>query len=194
MTRNWIKFTAETKINFFWDQKLHKGRPRYKRSLQLSREYRALQNMKFHNFYFSGSFLPSWIRNRIPNTDPNSEYEYEFRIRIRINWPDWIRIQYRFGTATVLFSCARNYSSPCAPHWSGGGPVYAPILPSRAYDHTPAPSPPPHLARKPATDHVSTGTVGIPIFFISGGGGEKLRQDSNRAVNHCFWVSCVDII
>jgi hypothetical protein len=77
--------------------------------------------------------------------------------------------------------------------------VYAPILPSRAYDHTPAPSPPPHLARKPATDHVSTGTrvpYGYLLFSFfplwvlvevgRGRGGGKLRQDSNRALNHCF--------
>ncbi len=43
--------------------------------------------------------------------------------------------------------------------------MYAPILPSRAYDHTPAPSPPPHLARKQATDHVSTGTGPVRIRY-----------------------------
>jgi hypothetical protein len=43
--------------------------------------------MKFHNFfYFCGSFLPSWIRNRIPNTDPDP-----------LTWlnPDPIRIRIR---------------------------------------------------------------------------------------------------
>jgi hypothetical protein len=36
------------------------------------RGHPTLQNMNF--FYFCGSFLPSWIRIRIPNTDPDSEY------------------------------------------------------------------------------------------------------------------------
>ncbi len=127
-----------------------------------------------HFSTFVGHFCP-------PESWPGSE----FRIRIRVHWPDWIRILYGSGSATLLFSCPRAYSSPCAPHWSGGGPVYAPILPSRAYDHTPAPSPPPHLARRPATDHVAAGTVRISFLFPWGGGG----QDSNRALNQWFWVS-----
>ncbi len=34
----------------------------------------TLQNMNFSKkFYFCGSFLPSWIRIRIPNTDPDPD-------------------------------------------------------------------------------------------------------------------------
>jgi hypothetical protein len=41
-----------------------------KKPSDLKREYPTLQNMKFLNFfYFCGSFLPSWIRIRIPNPD-----------------------------------------------------------------------------------------------------------------------------
>jgi hypothetical protein len=35
------------------------------------RGHPTLQNMNF--FYFCGSFLPSWIRIRIPNTDPDPD-------------------------------------------------------------------------------------------------------------------------
>ncbi len=50
---------------------LHKGRPSYKRSLQLSKE--NIQYIKTRSFliffYFCGSFLHSWIRIRILITD-----------------------------------------------------------------------------------------------------------------------------
>ncbi len=147
-------FFLLSKTTIYLSLGLHKGPPRYKRSLQLSKEHPALQNMKFLIFFstFVGHFCPPGSRS-------------ELRIPIRIRTPNTDPDPIRIGSATLLFSCARNYSSPCAPHWSGGGPVYAPILPSRAYDHTPAPSPPPHLARKPATDHVATGTVLILVVF-----------------------------
>ncbi len=74
MTKNWKKFTAEKKLNFFGSKPtiylslgLHKGRPSYKRSIQLSKENN--QHFKtwsiFIFFYFCGSFLPSWIRIQI---------------------------------------------------------------------------------------------------------------------------------
>jgi hypothetical protein len=45
-----------------------------KKPSALKREHPALHNMKFLNFfYFCGSFLPSWIRTRIPNTDPDPD-------------------------------------------------------------------------------------------------------------------------
>ncbi len=82
MTKSWKKVTAEKKFNFFLSKTtiylslgLHKGRPSYRRSLQLSKE--NIQHFKTCNFwiffYFCGSFLPSWIRIqiRIPNTDPD---------------------------------------------------------------------------------------------------------------------------
>jgi hypothetical protein len=86
------------KINFFLKSKttiyeylslsLHKERPSYRRSLQLSKE--AIQHFKTwtlkKKFYFNGSFVPSWIRIRIriPNPDPDP--------LTRLN-PDPIRIR-----------------------------------------------------------------------------------------------------
>ncbi len=61
---------------------LHKGRPIYRRSLQVSKESNL--HFKIWNFfiffYFCGSFCP-----------PGSGYG--FPIRIRVHWPDWIRIR-----------------------------------------------------------------------------------------------------
>ncbi len=89
MSKNWQKITAGKKLNFFGIKTtiylslgLHKERPSYRRSLQLSKE--AIQHFRTwtfkKNFYFWGSFLLSWIRIRIPNPDP-------IRIRIRIRNP-----------------------------------------------------------------------------------------------------------
>ncbi len=69
-------------LNFFFvffDQKLQKrlnsGRPSYRRSLQPSTE--NIQHLKNEilstSFYFSGPFLPSWIRIRIANLDPDTD-------------------------------------------------------------------------------------------------------------------------
>ncbi len=82
MTKNREKkLQLKQKFNFFWiknyklpylSRGLHKDRSSYRRSLQISKE--AIQHFKtwaFKNFfYFRGSFLPSWIRIRIPNPDP----------------------------------------------------------------------------------------------------------------------------
>ncbi len=77
MTKNWRrKITAGKKIKFFLkiylSLGLHKERPSYRRSLQLSKE--VIQDFKTWTlkkfFFFCGSFLPSWIRIRIPNPDP----------------------------------------------------------------------------------------------------------------------------
>jgi hypothetical protein len=74
MIKYYTKLTTTKKENCF-DKKiaiylflgLHKGHPSYKRSLQASKE--NIQHFKTHeislkNFYFCGSFLPSWIRIR----------------------------------------------------------------------------------------------------------------------------------
>ncbi len=85
--------TAGKKLIFFWSKTtiylslgLHKERPRYGRGLQLSKV--AIQHFKTwtlkKKFYFCGSFLPSWIRIRIPNPDPDP--------MTRLN-PDPIRIR-----------------------------------------------------------------------------------------------------
>ncbi len=84
MTKNWKKITAEKKKKFFWSKttiylflSLHKERPSYRRSLQLSKE--AIQHFRTwtlrKNFYFWGSFLPSWIRIRIPDPDTLTRLE-----------------------------------------------------------------------------------------------------------------------
>jgi hypothetical protein len=83
MTKNLKKYTAE---NFFKSKTtislslgLHKGRPSYKRSLQLSKE--NIQHLKTWNlkkfstfvghFCTFGPFLTSYIWIRIPNSDPD---------------------------------------------------------------------------------------------------------------------------
>ncbi len=79
MTKN-LKNLQLKKIKYFFLLKTsiylnlnHKGRPSYKRSRQLSKK--NIQHLKTRNFsnffYFCGSFLPFWIRIRIPNTDPD---------------------------------------------------------------------------------------------------------------------------
>ncbi len=67
-----IKFTGEnkkiwSKITIYLSLGLHKGRPSYRRTLQLSKE--NIQHFKTLNFllfiFFWGPFLPFWIRIRI---------------------------------------------------------------------------------------------------------------------------------
>jgi hypothetical protein len=56
MTKNWTKYTVEKNYIF-----LHQGFPSNMREkpLGLKREYPALQNMEYLNFFnFCGSFLP----------------------------------------------------------------------------------------------------------------------------------------
>ncbi len=82
------------KLPFTLSLGLHKERPSYWRSLQLSKE--AIQHFKTWNFliffYFCGSFLPSWIR---------------------IHWPYWIRIQSGSGSATL------TTATIMVPYWKG---------------------------------------------------------------------------
>ncbi len=100
MTKNWKKITADKKKKKFYLSKtaiylslgLHKIRPSYRRSLQLTKE--AIQHSKTWIFStFVGHFCP-------PGSGSG------FRIRIRIHWPDWIRIQSgsgsRSGSETLL--------------------------------------------------------------------------------------------
>ncbi len=79
MTKNWRKkiqlkiflFVFGSKTTIYLSLGLHTERPSYRRSLQLSKE--VIQHFKHElkkkKFYFCGSFLPSWIRIRIPNPD-----------------------------------------------------------------------------------------------------------------------------
>ncbi len=78
---------------------LHKVCPSYRRRLQLSKE--AIQHFKTwtftkKNFYFCGSFLPSWIRIPNPDPDPLARLNTDpIRIRIRnpafyyLDFPPW---------------------------------------------------------------------------------------------------------
>ncbi len=68
---------------------LHKGRPRYRRSLHLSKEN---INSKHEIYWLSSTFVSHF---RPPGSGSR------FRIRIRIHWLDWIRIQYGFGSETL---------------------------------------------------------------------------------------------
>ncbi len=79
MTENWKKKYSwkETKKirskTTIYLSLLYKGRPSYRRNLQLSKEnIQHFKHEKFLNFfYFYVSFLPSWIRirNTVKNTD-----------------------------------------------------------------------------------------------------------------------------
>ncbi len=71
-SRKKIKKIFGSKTTIYLSLGLQKERLSYRRSLQLSKE--AIQHFKTWTcrkiFYFCGSFLPSWIRIRIPNPDP----------------------------------------------------------------------------------------------------------------------------
>ncbi len=74
MTKNWKKITAEKKLNFFGSKTtiylflgLHKGRPWYRRSLQLSKEnIQFLKTWKFWTF-----FLFLWVIFALLDQDPD---------------------------------------------------------------------------------------------------------------------------
>ncbi len=87
MTKNLKKLQLEKKLNFFWSKTiiflslgLHKERPSYRRSLQLSKE--AIQTSKHELKIFFSTFVGHFWH---PGSGSG--------IRIRIHWPDWIRIQ-----------------------------------------------------------------------------------------------------
>ncbi len=99
MTKNWKKLHQKFFLFFLFYQNYNVPIPRppkrtssHKRSLQLSKE--NIQHFKTRNFlifsYFCGSLLTSWIRIRIPNTDPDSlSWFNPDPIRIRISDPDF---------------------------------------------------------------------------------------------------------
>ncbi len=95
LKKNWIFLGSKTTIYLSLD--LHKERPSYRRSLQISKE--AIQHFKKWTlkkiFYFSGASLSSWIRIRIlnPNPDPLTRLNPDpSRIRIRIRNPDCVSL------------------------------------------------------------------------------------------------------
>jgi hypothetical protein len=74
------------RIQGFNDQKLKK------KYVQVTEEAFSSQNTSKHEllqifFYFCGSFLPSWIRIRIPDPDPLTRLHPD-PIRIRIRNPE----------------------------------------------------------------------------------------------------------
>ncbi len=85
MTKNWKKLQLKKTKKNFWSKTtiylslgLHKERPSYIRSLQLSKE--AIQHFKTWNFliffYFYGSFLPPRIRIRNPEKSILIKWDY----------------------------------------------------------------------------------------------------------------------
>ncbi len=90
---SWKKKFFLSKTAIYLSLGLHKVCPGYRRSLQLTKE--AIQHFKTWIFFsFYGSFLPSWIRVRIPNTDPDPDPlarlntdPIRIRIQIRIRNP-----------------------------------------------------------------------------------------------------------
>ncbi len=87
---NWNFFLFWSKTAIYLSLGLHKVPvcPSYRRGLQLSKE--AIQHFKtwtFTNFFLLlWVFLPSWIRIRIPNPDPQTRLNTD-PIRIRIHNP-----------------------------------------------------------------------------------------------------------
>ncbi len=112
------KLLLKKKLNFFADQTtiylsldLHKRRPSYKRSLQLSKK--NIQHFKTWNFvnfsYFCGSFLPSLIWIQIPNTDkdPLTRLNPD-PIGIRMRNPVWQITIFQFLKLTLIFRFSHN--------------------------------------------------------------------------------------
>ncbi len=102
------KLQLKIKIKFFWSKTaiylslgLHKERPSYRRSPQLSKE--NIHHLKTWNFLIFFYFCHSCMGNfcspgsgsgfRMPDPDPLT---------------DWIRIQFRSGSATLLASRSTN--------------------------------------------------------------------------------------
>ncbi len=120
----WPKIEKKLQLKFFflfWSKTaiylslgLHKVCPSYRRSLQLSKEAIQWSNTSKHEllpifFYFCGSFLPSWVRIRIPNTNPDPQTRLNtdpirIRFRIRIHNPD----------QRIINSCTMRIKST---HW-----------------------------------------------------------------------------
>ncbi len=110
---------------------LHKGRPSYKRSLHLSKE--NIQHFITWNFliffYFSGLFLSSWIRIRIPNTDPDPLTRLNpdpIRVRFRIRICNPAKTVYGYAFILVGWIWIRNRigcTDPDPDLWGPKGPT-----------------------------------------------------------------------
>jgi hypothetical protein len=102
------KFFLLSKTNIYLSLGLHKGRLRYKRSLQLSKE--NIQHFRHEISYFFSTFVGHFC-------PPGSGSGFRIRILIRIHWPDWIRIQFRSRSgstsATATLVSAQLKSTYC---------------------------------------------------------------------------------
>ncbi len=87
--QHFFQFFFISKTAIYLSLGLHKERPSYRRSLQLSKE--NIQHLKTWNFF---NFFSSFVGHFCP---PGSGSGF----LIRIHWPDWIRIQLGSGSATL---------------------------------------------------------------------------------------------
>ncbi len=90
------KFGSKTTIYLSLD--LHKGRPSYRRSLQLSKENIQHSSTSKHDVL---KFL--CICGSYCSPGSGSGSGFRIRIRIRIHCPDWIWIQNGSGSETLIF-------------------------------------------------------------------------------------------
>jgi hypothetical protein len=96
---NFIDIFFGSKTTSYLSQGLRKGRPSYKRSLQLSEV--NIQHLKHEITYF---FL-LFVIFALLDLDMGRS---GFRVWIRIHWPDWIRIQFGSGSATLISGIQRR--------------------------------------------------------------------------------------
>ncbi len=127
------KFSWKFFLFLFWSNiaiylflGLYKGRPSYKRGLQSSKK--NIQHFKRWNlwtiFYFSGSFLPSWIRIRIggnansdpdpetplspdPDTDPDTHTTAHFS-----EWQFCLKCSAQWNAQTVHWPYSKTFTNP----------------------------------------------------------------------------------
>jgi hypothetical protein len=109
MTKNWKKITAENFFQYFLIKtcNLPNPRPPYIKYVQATEEaFSPTSSTSKHEiskfFIFFGSFLPSWIRIRIPNPDQDTD------LLIQLN-PDPDRVIISYGSSI----CCRSF----LPSW-----------------------------------------------------------------------------
>ncbi len=118
----WPKIEKNLQLKFFifFLQKLqltivlHKRRPSYRRSLQISKRTSSTSK---HEIQF---FQLLWVIFALLDTDPDPDQDPltwlnpdTIRIRIQIHWPDWIRIQYGSGSRSETLKKGINLWYQC---------------------------------------------------------------------------------
>ncbi len=122
-----------SKATIYLSLGLNKERPSYWRSLQLSKE--AIQHLKtwsfFIFFYFCGSFLPSWIRIRIPDPDPQPWLPY-FIIFRKVPGNFLFFIPSTLVSVIGWLCCRRPCCSLSCPGWWGWpySDTFTPLVPT----------------------------------------------------------------